>query len=223
MRCKPSNDRQGAATLKSIQAKLAKLQAEADAIVKKQSSAVKKISELMEKHGLTLADLQSHLGGSRGSRNAVEEKALGKPSSAAKYLDPKTGATWTGRGRAPGWIVNAKDRSNFLLDGGAELPARNVNSGVRKGNYVRGPQVPKYRDPATGATWSGRGRAPAWLANVEDRTAFLISGNGSLARMVTTEKKVAVKKRAVKQGATQKAARKTNAAQKVDGATAASN
>jgi len=33
----------------------------------------------------------------------------------------------------------------------------------------------KYRDPATGATWSGRGRAPAWIAG-RDRAAFLIRG-----------------------------------------------
>lgn len=210
-------------TLKNIQAKLAKLQAEADAIAKKQSSAVAKISELMEKHGLMLADLQSHLGGSRRSRNAINEKAFGRPSSAAKYLDPKSGATWIGRGRAPGWIVNAKDRSTFLIDGNSQLPTRNAESGVRKGNYVRGPQVPKYRNPATGATWSGRGRAPAWLADAQDRTAFLISGNGNAARKVTTERKVAVKKRAVKQGATKKAAHKTNAAKKVDAATDASN
>ncbi|WP_175855693.1 H-NS histone family protein [Burkholderia anthina] len=31
----------------------------------------------------------------------------------------------------------------------------------------------KYRDPLTGATWSGRGRAPAWIAG-RDRVAFLI-------------------------------------------------
>ncbi|RQR36187.1 H-NS histone family protein [Burkholderia sp. Bp9143] len=31
----------------------------------------------------------------------------------------------------------------------------------------------KYRDPATGATWSGRGRTPAWIAG-RDRAAFLI-------------------------------------------------
>ncbi|WP_063551523.1 H-NS family nucleoid-associated regulatory protein [Burkholderia territorii] len=31
----------------------------------------------------------------------------------------------------------------------------------------------KYRDPATGATWSGRGRAPVWIAG-RDRAAFLI-------------------------------------------------
>lgn len=31
----------------------------------------------------------------------------------------------------------------------------------------------KYRDPATGTTWTGRGRAPVWIAD-KDRSAFLI-------------------------------------------------
>ena len=31
----------------------------------------------------------------------------------------------------------------------------------------------KYRDPTTGATWSGRGRTPAWIAG-RDRAAYLI-------------------------------------------------
>ncbi|MBY4898715.1 H-NS family nucleoid-associated regulatory protein [Cupriavidus sp. AU9028] len=45
----------------------------------------------------------------------------------------------------------------------------------RRGRY-RGetaPLPPKYRDPRTGKTWSGRGRAPAWLGKNRDR--FLIS------------------------------------------------
>jgi DNA-binding protein H-NS len=33
--------------------------------------------------------------------------------------------------------------------------------------------VPKYRDPATGATWSGRGRPPRWLKD-KKRERFLI-------------------------------------------------
>lgn len=32
---------------------------------------------------------------------------------------------------------------------------------------------PKYRNPATGQTWSGRGKPPAWIAN-QDREQFLI-------------------------------------------------
>jgi DNA-binding protein H-NS len=33
--------------------------------------------------------------------------------------------------------------------------------------------APKYRDPATGQTWTGRGKAPKWIDG-KDRTPFLI-------------------------------------------------
>ena len=32
---------------------------------------------------------------------------------------------------------------------------------------------PKFRDPATGSTWTGRGKPPNWIAG-KDRSAFLI-------------------------------------------------
>lgn len=35
--------------------------------------------------------------------------------------------------------------------------------------------APKYRDPATGATWTGRGKPPLWIAG-KDRLNFLIEG-----------------------------------------------
>ncbi|WP_423391971.1 H-NS family nucleoid-associated regulatory protein [Burkholderia sp. LMG 21824] len=38
-----------------------------------------------------------------------------KAPAEAKYLDPKTGATWSGRGRAPAWIKDAKNRDRFLI------------------------------------------------------------------------------------------------------------
>ena len=34
--------------------------------------------------------------------------------------------------------------------------------------------APKYRDPDTGATWTGRGKPPNWI-NGKDRAPFLIS------------------------------------------------
>jgi DNA-binding protein H-NS len=37
-----------------------------------------------------------------------------------------------------------------------------------------GPVAAKYRDPVSGATWSGRGRAPLWLAD-QDRDKFVIT------------------------------------------------
>ncbi|MFB5148007.1 H-NS histone family protein [Burkholderia orbicola] len=33
----------------------------------------------------------------------------------AKYRDPKSGATWSGRGRAPTWIKDARNRDRFLI------------------------------------------------------------------------------------------------------------
>lgn len=41
-----------------------------------------------------------------------------KPAKAhvpSKYHDPKTGATWTGRGKPPAWIAG-KDREQFLIE-----------------------------------------------------------------------------------------------------------
>jgi DNA-binding protein H-NS len=37
----------------------------------------------------------------------------------------------------------------------------------------RQPVLPKYRDPATGATWTGRGKAPKWIDG-KDRAQFEI-------------------------------------------------
>lgn len=35
--------------------------------------------------------------------------------------------------------------------------------------------APKYRDPATGVTWTGRGKPPNWIKGAPDRAPFLIS------------------------------------------------
>ncbi len=53
----------------------------------------------------------------------------------------------------------------------AELGA--VRSG--KATSGRAHVAPLYRDPATGATWSGRGTEPAWLKG-RDREALKVTG-----------------------------------------------
>ena len=162
------------ATLENVQAKIARLQAQAEALAAKQSSGViAKIRDLMEKHGLTVADIEAHTGGKKRGREP-NAKTVARPAASAKYRHPKTGATWTGRGRAPAWIASTRDRTTFLIDGSAAQPAIAAKKPATTGNYVKGPQAPKYRDPKSGATWSGRGPAPAWLAGAKDRSKFLI-------------------------------------------------
>jgi DNA-binding protein H-NS len=163
-------------TLESIQARIEALQAKADALVAKQSeSALQKIHDLMSRHGLSVSDIEQYSGRRKGTGRSNSADKQGEVA----YRDPKTGATWSGRGRAPGWIANAKDRSKFAVSAGESNnsikgKARATFKG-RKNGQPRGPQPALYRDPQSGATWSGRGRAPAWLASVADRTPFLIA------------------------------------------------
>jgi DNA-binding protein H-NS len=52
----------------------------------------------------------------------------------------------------------------------SEGRASGKSAGKGKGQKV----APKYRDPETGKTWTGRGVAPKWIAG-KDREAFLIA------------------------------------------------
>lgn len=49
--------------------------------------------------------------------------------------------------------------------------------------------VAKYRDPATGNTWTGQGRPPAWIAAAADRDAFLIESATSGAGAARSARK----------------------------------
>ena len=51
------------------------------------------------------------------------------------------------------------------------FPAGRSTSKVRKSAGAK--VAPKYRDPATGQTWTGRGKAPKWIDG-QDRTKYLI-------------------------------------------------
>jgi|SRR5579863_2594597 len=115
------------ATLKQIQSRIEKLQAQAESLIAKRATAViGEIRALMNQHGLTTADLDAHMPKKRGPKpkgaagyagaaaKAKGLKAAGK--LAPKYLNPETGATWSGHARPPAWIKDAKDRSVFLID-----------------------------------------------------------------------------------------------------------
>ncbi|MEZ5607502.1 MAG: H-NS histone family protein [Burkholderiaceae bacterium] len=55
------------------------------------------------------------------------------------------------------------------------LNVQDVFPGRRGGKGASGNKVaPKYRDPATGATWTGRGKPPRWIEG-KDRNAFAIA------------------------------------------------
>lgn len=94
------------ATYKELQAQLAALSEQAEAARLAESQAV--IDEIRAKvaeYGLTKNDIFG-----RARRATRTDKTAPVP----KYRDPATGATWSGRGRAPAWI-NQKKRERFLI------------------------------------------------------------------------------------------------------------
>ncbi len=55
------------------------------------------------------------------------------------------------------------------------LTAQDIFGGAKRGPKASGAGkvAPKYRDPATGTTWTGRGKAPKWIDG-KDRAQFAI-------------------------------------------------
>ncbi|WP_229202386.1 H-NS histone family protein [Pseudoduganella aquatica] len=49
-------------------------------------------------------------------------------------------------------------------------------TGKSKSAKTTNPVAAKYKDPVSGATWTGRGRAPLWL-NGQDKQKFLKSNS----------------------------------------------
>mgnify|MGYP001423335776 CR=1 FL=1 len=70
--------------------------------------AIEKARSLVAEFGLTPDDVFG------GARKQPGKGSLAGTKVAAKYRDPETGKTWTGRGVAPKWIAG-KDRDAFLI------------------------------------------------------------------------------------------------------------
>ena len=63
------------------------------------AGAIAQVKALMAEHGLTLADL--------GTRAASPARKPGGAKVPAKYRDPATGDSWSGRGLQPKWLKAA--------------------------------------------------------------------------------------------------------------------
>jgi DNA-binding protein H-NS len=72
------------------------------------ADAIAKVKALMAEYGLTAADLAGKTGG-------APKSDAGK-KVAAKYRDPATGQTWTGRGLKPKWLQAALTTGKSLED-----------------------------------------------------------------------------------------------------------
>jgi DNA-binding protein H-NS len=70
-----------------------------------------------------------------------------------------------------------------------------------------GKGIAKYADPKTGKTWSGFGRAPAWIAGAKNRDSLLVDKSGVKAPAVVVKAPTAKKKLTAKAASAKKAAK----------------
>ena len=100
------------ATYKQLLAQKQALEAKINEVRESELSAVvEKIRALMDEYGLTADDIAPRRG--RGRPRGANPAAK-KPALPPKYMDPKTGKTWSGRGRAPAWLGKRPER--FLIE-----------------------------------------------------------------------------------------------------------
>jgi DNA-binding protein H-NS len=61
----------------------------------------------------------------------------------------------------------------FGLTASDVFPSSSSSSGNRSSGKTLGKVAPKYRDPASGKTWTGRGKTPKWIEG-QERSQFII-------------------------------------------------
>ena len=70
------------------------------------AEAIAKVRGIVSEFGLTAEDV--FVSGRKTRSNAGQKVS-------PKYLNPETGQTWTGRGKAPGWIAQAPNREIYAI------------------------------------------------------------------------------------------------------------
>ncbi len=87
-------------TYQQLQKEIAELQRQAEQLRQQEIAAViTDIKAKMAEYGLSAADISGS-----GNSRAKPVKGVGRSPVAAKFRDPASGQTWSGRGRTPKWL-----------------------------------------------------------------------------------------------------------------------
>jgi DNA-binding protein H-NS len=224
------------ATLEIIQARIKKLQTQAETLLAKRAQgALDQIRELMIKHGLTTEDIERR---AKARRERERKVRLGVSSVKAgiasavkgklppKYRDPKTGATWSGHARPPAWIKDVKDRSKFLIDAAAAAaePAVTAKAATKKTAAKKAVAKKAVTAKSAGRKVAKKASAGAKAAVKKvaaKKAAAKAAGKKTAAKKVaaksaapTAGKRVIAKKAAAKKTSASKAPAKKAAAKK---------
>jgi DNA-binding protein H-NS len=148
----------------AIKAEIAKLEKQAEAARKTEiAGVVGKIKTAIAAYGLTATDLGFGAGQTKMAASVRRTKTRAKApatTGVAKYRDPKTQKTWTGRGKPPAWIAGVKDRDAYLIsttpaNATPTQPAEKPAKKPRAGAAAKGSKPTSAKKKARGARKSG--------------------------------------------------------------------
>jgi DNA-binding protein H-NS len=103
-----------------IEKAILKLQKQSEVLQSRQRKPViSSIIKTMREYEITPEEIAAAYGKPRGGRKAAGAAAAAKRQVAPKYRHPKTGETWSGRGKPPRWLAAAEasgaKRDSFLI------------------------------------------------------------------------------------------------------------
>ncbi len=186
--------------LTALKKQIAALEAKAELIAKAEmSSAIAKVKDIMAEFNLTIEHLTQAVGGKRAAKK-TKTKAKAKTASVAKYADPKTGKTWSGFGRAPGWIAGAKNRDAFLVGASPAVDAvAKAPAAVKKVAAKAAKVAKKTAKPAAK-------KVTAAVKKASNAEAAPVAAKKKPAAKKATAKRAVAKKSAPKKAASKAAA-----------------
>lgn len=100
------------ATLKDLLSQIESLQSQVSEVRQREvGEAIAKVRSIIDEYQLTAGDIFPN---ARGTKTSSAKKTGSKV--AAKYRDPISGKTWSGRGLAPKWLAG-KNKDDYLIQG----------------------------------------------------------------------------------------------------------
>lgn len=104
-------------TYRDVMRRIAELEVKATEL--RRAEAANVIAEMratISKYDLRPEDIFAATSGADPSEVEREESTSTRRNKVApKYMDKRTGATWSGRGKTPGWLIG-KNREEFLIN-----------------------------------------------------------------------------------------------------------
>lgn len=196
--------------LSTIRKQIAALEAQAARIAKEEmDSAIGKVKSLMSDFGLTMEHLTQSVTGKVATKKpkaAARKATARKTASAAKYADPTTGKTWSGFGRAPGWIAGTKNRDAFLVNRSEASTEASAPVASKKKAPAK-----KVAKAAAAPEKKAAKSVAKKIASVPRKVAKAAKKTGSVVKKAASKRGVSAKKVASRKAASKKAATPSSA------------